>query len=209
MKWKLLILFIALSIVLTACSLSEAQVDELFSVVDEFISDASEAAQVEECENEIFSRFYNSDDEQSNSVFESIIETLENKDHAALSGLFSAYAVESCEDMDEDISLLFDFFDGKMVEYKRLATGSSASKDNGAYTKKIFSTYDVTTTTGIYRIAIEFNTIHSLEPDKIGLTSLYIIKGENSNMDAAYWGNEAWGAGIVIDNGEETDAFTS
>lgn len=196
MKWTLLLLFIALSIELTACSLSGSQLDALSS-------DNSEDTHIEEWENEIFNRYNSTDGVQCDSVFAWIIEALENEDHAALADLFSAYAVGSCEDIDRDISLLFNFFDGEMVEYKRYGPGSSGSKDNGQYTKVIFATYDVTTTSGIYRIAIEFCTIHSLEPDKIGLTSLYIIKAENSNVDVAYWGKESWGAGIVIDSGKE------
>ena len=194
MKWKVLTLFLALSFVLTACS----PLNALFST-------DNEDAQITQWEDEIFNRFYNTDGEQADNVVERIATSLDNKDSAALIHLFSARTVGSCENIDKDISQLFDFYDGEMVEYKRYGPGSSGSKDNGQYTKEIFATYDVTTTAGVYRIAIEFCTIHSLEPDKIGLTSLYIIKAEDSDMDFAYWGNEAWGAGIVIDEGKETE----
>lgn len=163
------------------------------------IVESSATSDVTECENDMFNRRYNTNSEQADAVFQSIVSSIEGRDAPALKALFSEYATSACKNMDEQIMCLFDFYEGEMLSFSRYGPGSHSAKEENVYVKEIFASYDVQTTSGEYRIAVKFCTIDASNPENIGLRSIYIIKGEDSNPDYAYWGGDSWDPGINIE----------
>lgn len=154
-------------------------------------------------ERQLFSRFYDTDTSQAEAMLEDFLTAIASEKADAVKGLFSEHVQATAPNLDDNISALFQFFDGDLISYQRYGPGSSASKDGRSYQKKIFCSFDVTTTTGEYRIAFLFYTVNNDEPDHVGLASVYIIRAENSDLDRAYWGidneNDIWKPGINIE----------
>lgn len=193
MKQMLIIMCILIAVTLTACLPSVFQTGD-------------DTSHTSDSEKELFNRFYSTNGEQADALFAQIIAAIESQDSETMKAFFAAYVIDTAEDIENDISSLFDFYEGEMTTYKRSGPGSHTSKEGGEYTKEIFASYDVTTTTGVYRIAINFCTAYSENADRVGLTSMYIIKAEDSDMNFAYWGDDVWDTGIVIEYGQQTEA---
>lgn len=192
MKQKLIIMCILLAVTLTACLPSVFQTGD-------------DTSHTSDSEKELFNRFYSTDGEQADALFAQIIAAIESQDSETMKAFFAAYVIDAAEDIENDISSLFDFYEGEMTTYKRYGPGSHTTKEGSEYTKEIFASYDVTTTTGIYRIAINFCTVDYENANRMGLTSMYIMKAENSDMNFAYWGGDVWDAGIVIEYGAQPE----
>lgn len=156
--------------------------------------------QIEEWESEMFDRFYSTDGEQANLMFEKIISCIEEQDSTAMKKLFSLNTIDTVANIDEGIKVLFDFYEGEMASYKLWGPASYSSKEYNVYTKRLDASFDVYTTVGVYRIAIRFCTIDSQTPENLGLISLYIIKAEDSNMEYTYWGGDIFNPGITIES---------
>jgi hypothetical protein len=152
-----------------------------------------------EWENDMFNRYYNTDSDQADAMFQAIVSAIESQDSVMLKALFSEYAADTAVNLDDQILYLFDFYEGEMVSFCRYGPGSHAIKEGNKYVKEIFSSYDIQTTSGEYRMAVIFYTIDSSNPKNIGLFSIYIIKSEDSNLDYAYWGEDIWDVGINVE----------
>lgn len=192
MKLRYSVLFFALCICLSSCSL-----------IDKFAPTSSQEQSVyDEVFTEkydIFSRFYNTDGERADQLFEEIIKALEEDNAEALKEWFSVSTCNAEEDFDESIHALLTFYDGSKVSYRRFGPGSSAAREGSTERKEIEASYDITTTTAVYRMVIKFCTVDTENPDNIGVTSLYITKAENSDMNFAYWGSGEMNIGIHIE----------
>lgn len=154
-------------------------------------------------EFKLFNRFYNTDSSDSETMLETLIAAIESGQVQMVEKMFSKHVRQTEENLNDNISALFSFYKGEMLSYQRYGPGSSASKDGRSYQKNICCSFDVTTTTGIFRIAFLFCTVNNESPDHVGLTSVYVIRAEDSNMDMAYWGmdkeNDVWKPGINIE----------
>lgn len=155
-------------------------------------------------EFELFNRFYNTNSSQAEAMLEEFLAAVESGQAQAVEKLFAKNVQENAPNLEDKIAALLRFYEGKMISYERYGPGSSASKDGRTYHKEIFCSFDVTTTVDTYRIAFLFCTIDNEYPDNGGLTSVYIIRAEDSNMDMAYWGidneNDIWKPGINIES---------
>ena len=75
----------------------------------------------------------------------------------------------------------------------------SESISDGEYQQEYQCTYDVITTEGVFRFAIGIVVEDSADKDNIGVYALYVIRGENTDMDFAYGGDGNWNPGIHFD----------
>ncbi len=151
----------------------------------------------------LFSPFYDTSSSEAESMLESLVAAIESRDADAVKSLFSKQVQETAPNLSDSISALFQFYQGEMQSYERYGPGTSAMKEGQIHKEEIFCSFDVTTTTGIYRIAFLCCTVDTEFPDKVGLVSVYIIRAEDSDPDRAYWGidneNDIWKPGINIE----------
>lgn len=149
------------------------------------------------------SRLYDTSSMEAEAMLETLLAAIESGQAQAVKELFSKQAQQTAPDLNHNLSALFEFYDGEMTSYQRYGPGTSASREGSAYQEEIFCSFDVTTTTGDFRIALLFVTADSESPDRVGLRSVYIIRAEDSDPDRAYWGidneNDIWKPGINIE----------
>lgn len=134
--------------------------------------------------------------QQDDITFEALIAAMEAKDGDKLKQLFAPKVVGP--DLPEQVDMLLDYFDGTKVSSENPASNSSMEIEDGQTVQYIMSTYELSTTTADYRIAIKLCTDDTENPGNVGLHSLYITKAVNGNKGMAYWGNHEWLPGIVI-----------
>lgn len=143
------------------------------------------------------------DNDAANAQLEQILSACEKRDESAMKALFSKRTIDEAADLDETITALFDFFQGEVMSYDDWGgPGVSAGMNEGGtgrHWKRIRSTYDVETSEQRYRFAIEGYTVHTFDPDSVGISSLYVIKAEDSDLSIAYWGDGKFTPGITIE----------
>lgn len=147
--------------------------------------------------------FTMNDNKIANERFEKIIEAIQNQNSTALKSLFSDKVLKEAQNMDETINELFDYFQGEMLSYNDWggAGVDSGMNDDGSgrYWKRLNSTYDVETSQGKYRFAMEFISMDTADADNGGIRSLYIIKLEDdTDPQFAYRGDGKDTPGINI-----------
>ena len=150
---------------------------------------------------EMYSTLFRSDQDVANESFDQVLYAIQTQDATMLKSLFSEKAIIDAEDFDENITALFDFFKGAVLSYDGWAGPATSARSDGEghYQEKFQSTYDVKTTESIYRFAIREYVIDTKDLDVVGIYSLYIMNGENSDLNIAYWGGGEWAAGIHIE----------
>jgi len=150
---------------------------------------------------EMYSTLFRSDQDVANESFDQVLYAIQTQDATMLKSLFSEKAIIDAEDFDENIIDLFDFFKGEVLSYDGWAGPATSARSDGEghYQEKFQSTYDVKTTESIYRFAIREYVIDTKDLDILGIYSLYIMNGENSDLNIAYWGGGEWAAGIHIE----------
>ena len=146
--------------------------------------------------------FFTSDDRGiANERFEQVIEAIQNQDSDALKSLFSENALNLAKDMDEAIYELFGYYQGELLSYNdwsALNVDYSKERD-GSRRKRLYSTYDVETSQGSYRFAMEFIPEDTADTGNVGIRSLYVIKLEDdTDPSIAYRGDGKYTPGINI-----------
>lgn len=204
MKIKILPIVLALTFLLSACSNpenvaspsdeAETQTEEadntavewLLGVLENWLgidvqqirTALEEKAEQEELEKEMFNRFYGTESQQVEAIFEEMIPIIESRDQAAMKKLFADSVIADIETLDSDISALFDSYQGEMISYKRLGTYTSGSKKDDKYIKTIHGRVNVTTTVGVFTLGFEVCTINTHEPENIGIVCVYLVSTE-------------------------------
>ena len=135
----------------------------------------------------------------ADDFLEALSATIEQKDINSLRSLF-APTLLSAFLTDSDLEMLCSFIEGDIISVKRVAAHGTESKQDGKSSAFIMISCDVETTISTYRIAIKSCISDTLDENNIGINSLYITKTENTDMQFAYWGNNEWLVGIVIDS---------
>jgi hypothetical protein len=137
---------------------------------------------------------FDDSDIKADTRMEQIIETLKNKDKAALKEMFSKQALSEADDFDGNLDALFNYVQGDIQSWE--STGGYGGSDEknvdgtGKRKKDAQSTYVFTTTEQEYNIAIYEYTIDTANPDNVGVYSICIISTEdNQEPDFVFWGS--------------------
>ena len=118
-------------------------------------------------------RVERSEDEQSDAMMQSIMDALEAQDAEALKGLFSPYALEHAENLDEKIEELMEFYPGYEV-----FDGDPISKQGAHYgviTLTLIGNYTIENDTQEYQMCFVTCPRNDEEPDKIGLYLVQVM----------------------------------
>lgn len=109
---------------------------------------------------------------------EDVFNYLKNKDAEGLKSLFCDKIIDSSEDLDDQIKEAMDFFDGKIVSYEQISSGSGGSSNRNGKTVELSATphiKGIITDTG-EKYEIFFNTyiIITDYEDRVGISQLTI-----------------------------------
>lgn len=136
----------------------------------------------------------------ANKKFEELTSAIQMRDEEQLTSLFSKESVKTSVEFDKAIEELFDYFEGSVESYDDWGgLYVSTEREEDQVLQVIESSYDVITTESEYRFAIQYVTKDTLNPDQVGVRSLYVIKMEDdTDPQYAYWGDGKNTPGINI-----------
>lgn len=136
------------------------------------------------------------EDELSDAMMQSIVDALETQDAEALKELFSPYALEHAENLDEKIEELIEFFPG----YKDGFQGKCISKrrtNHGDVRLILLGTYKGIKDNQDYQVRFVTYPQNDEEPDKIGLYLVEMIT-EDAEPEGFKWKNENSQPGVYV-----------
>lgn len=135
----------------------------------------------------------------STEEIEKILSALTEKNKSKTSNLFSK-KIQQLPNFDEKIDELHKYINGEILSYQKdLAELEEETSEIHMYEKKIASTYNIQTTDGIYRMAINVVVENTKSPKAIGVECIYITKlKEGDDLKYAYWGDGKFTPGIHI-----------
>ena len=145
-----------------------------------------------------------SDQQISDRMMEDIAAALDVGDADALKSLFSKTALEEATDIDQQISDLLEFYQGKKQSFEGDASSSTHTKYGEDIEKSFSGEYTLVTGEKTYRVAYEYQLIDKENPDKEGLSVLEFVAEEtyqlaiNSEEGYYQWQYPDSGAGVYI-----------
>lgn len=119
-----------------------------------------------------------SDQQISDQMVEDIAAALDAGDADALKSLFSKTALDEATDIDQQISVLLQFYQGKKQSFEGDASSSTHTKYGEDIEKQFIGQYQLTTDKETYRIIYHYNVIDKENPDKVGLSLLEVVTDE-------------------------------
>ena len=111
----------------------------------------------------------------ADQMMEDIATALDNGDADALKELFSASALEEATNIDQQISALLQFYQGKMKEFEGTLSSSTSTEYGEDIEKELTGKYKMITDKATYEIAYQYSVIDKENPDKEGLISFEIV----------------------------------
>ncbi|WP_075720782.1 DUF5104 domain-containing protein [Roseburia sp. 499] len=134
--------------------------------------------------------------EQSDETMQSIMNALKAKDAEKLKDLFSPYALEHMENIDEKIAELMDFYPGNESGYEGNCSMGGA-RNYGDITVILRGTYDVTGEEKNYEVRFIVIPQNDEEPEKEGLYLIEVMT-EEAEPEGFKWRNEDDEPGIYV-----------
>ncbi len=143
--------------------------------------------------------FFDNDNKIVEDKLDSLLNAIETENKDTIHALFAHNKINNISNFDDDIDELLAYYQGNHSSYRNWGLGTDIDVDSGI-TKKWFNiSYDVTTTTDVYRTAIYWCVQDTGDGANVGIWSLYILKlSEDSNPDYAYRGDGEWTPGIQV-----------
>ena len=142
----------------------------------------------------------NREERISNNLTEKIIEACESKNWTLFNDLFAKNAINKSENFSKDAQNLVSYYKGEFVSYENRGSEIDKARIDSYETEIFYTSYDVVTTEGVFRIATKYINTDTYESDNVGLWSLFIISMEkDGHPDYAYRGDTGYPAGIYID----------
>ena len=136
------------------------------------------------------------EDEQSDEMMQSIMDALERQDAKALKNLFSPYALEHAENLDEKIQELLEFYPGKDGGFEGQCM-STGRRNYGDITVRLRGTYTVTNAGTTYEVRFVTIPQNDEEPEKEGLYLIEVMT-EEAEPEGFKWRNEDDEPGIYV-----------
>ncbi len=135
-------------------------------------------------------------DEQSDAMMESIVDALEEQDAEALKELFSPYALEESENLDEKIEELMEFYPGSEGGFEGNCI-SSRGANYGEIILILRGTYKVIGDNQEYQVRFVVSPQNDEEPEKTGLHLIQVMT-EEAKPEGFKWRNEEDEPGIYV-----------
>jgi len=145
-------------------------------------------------------------DESMNKVLEAI----QSENTELLLSLFSENALANAEDTTEQANSLYAYYQGNCLSYDNWGRPNvEVIKEDDQLRKELYTTYDIHTEIGKYRVAFLYIAEDTKNPTNVGIWSMYIINwNDDTDPEIAYRGDDNYlpGIHIGIKNALSTDA---
>lgn len=140
---------------------------------------------------------YNSDKEHADALFEVVTEALEEEDVEAIKELFSLYALENSEDLEEKIGELIEFYPGCNGGYEVVVPTHESTEQYGIKEYIIYPKYHVTNDGELYDLRLTVYMENDVEPNKEGLYSIQVMT-DGAWPEGFKWRNEEDAPGVYV-----------
>lgn len=142
-----------------------------------------------------------SEQQMADQMMENIAAALDAGDADALKSLFSKTTLEEATDIDQQISDLLEFYQGKKQSFEGDASSSTHTKYGEDIEKQLIGQYLLTTDKESYRVMYDYTVIDKDNPDAEGLSQLEVVTDELYQEDDFDYlcGNEGYeGPGVYM-----------
>ena len=142
-----------------------------------------------------------SEQQMADRMMEDIAAALDAGDADALKSLFSKTALEEATDIDQQISDLLEFYQGKKQSFEGDASSGTHTKYGEDIEKQLIGQYLLTTDKESYRVMYDYTVIDKDNPDAEGLSQLEVVTDELYQEDDFDYlcGNEGYeGPGVYM-----------
>lgn len=142
-----------------------------------------------------------SEQQIADQMMEDIATALDAGDADGLKSLFSKTALEEATDIDQQISALLNFYQGKKQSFEGDASSSTHTKYGEDIEKQFIGQYLLITDNESYRVIYDYKVIDKDNPDAEGLSQLEIVPDELYQKDDFDFllGNEGYeGPGVYM-----------
>ncbi len=142
-----------------------------------------------------------SEQQMADRMMEDIAAALDAGDADALKSLFSKTTLEEATDIDQQISDLLEFYQGKKQSFEGDASSSTHTKYGEDIEKQLIGQYLLTTDKESYRVMYDYTVIDKDNPDAEGLSQLEVVTDELYQEDDFDYlcGNEGYeGPGVYM-----------
>ena len=195
MKEKILLLMIitTMTILLCSCSIGSWIKGITDDVEGHFFVEQSASG------GAILGRILGDDGAYAKGQLEKVLKALEEKDKETLTDMFSKTAIAKEDDWEKSLEELFDYYQGGFISSVDHCEGTTEEVQLEDKMKYIDSSYDVKTSVGEYRFAIQDYTEDTEEKANVGILSLYVIKmKDDTDQGSAYLGDGKNTPGINV-----------
>lgn len=126
---------------------------------------------------------YKSQEEVANEMLDKIVIYLETGDKNSLCKMFSENAKNSNSDFDEQIQNLINYFDGNVLQYKKIETtaGGESIRNGELVEQQITNAYcdNITTDKDSYILSFSAISIDKENPENEGLSRIWLGKNKD------------------------------
>lgn len=133
--------------------------------------------------------------EMGDQLMQNILDALEAKDADAIRNLFSDYALEHAENIDERIEELIRFYPGCDEYAGNVPIHRTAERGEIIYV--LMPEYKVTVGDEVYQMCLTTQIENDIEPDKVGLYSIQVMT-EEAKPEGFYWRDEMDEPGVYV-----------
>ena len=140
---------------------------------------------------------YDSDQEYAMELFEEVVEALESEDEEAIKELFSPYAIENSENLDEKIEELIEFYPGCNGGYEMVVPTHESIEQYGSKEYIIYPKYHVTNDGELYDLRLTVYIENEAESQKEGIYSMQVMTNE-AWTEGFKWRNEEDAPGVYV-----------
>ena len=137
----------------------------------------------------------------STEQINALLSAIKEKDAKKIVSLFSKNTVKDVENLEAQAEELIEYFKGEYTPWSGWCSYSNYFEDAGEHQDIVAPSFDITTTENTYRICLRSCRGDNIDPDNVGLWSVYIILLEddiNYDPEWKYWGDGKYTPGINI-----------
>lgn len=138
-----------------------------------------------------------SDQEQAAELFDAVTAALEAEDVETIKELFSPYALEHSENLDEKIEELIEFYPGCNGGYEVVVPTHESIRQYGTKEYIICPKYHVTNDGERYDLRLTVYMENDVEPNKEGLYSIQVMTDE-AWPEGFKWRDEEDAPGVYV-----------
>ncbi|WP_075720781.1 DUF5104 domain-containing protein [Roseburia sp. 499] len=135
------------------------------------------------------------DEDMGEKMMQSIVDALEKQDKEALKELFSPYALEHAENLDEKSEKLLEFYQGSDSKREGELYSAEGGKNYGIWI--LDSGYTLENDGQEYQVRVITIPKYDEEPDKVGLYLIEVMT-EEAKPEGFKWRNEDDEPGIYV-----------